>query len=284
MTTLSERALLVNLRVSQWSARRLDKRETAAVAIKHGTVNEVARVNKNLLPFAADLERIHKRTGSIRTEFYKRTLPWSQEGVQILKADAYIDFTRDFRGLMDEWRSDVDEFVGNYPTLREEAKLLLNSLYDEADYPEPEDVRRKFNIDMHFYPIPDRADWRVSVGDAEMQELQDSIEERVKSSVGEAMRDAWKRVYDTVSKAHERLADPKAIFRDSLVENAVELCKLLPSLNLTDDPDLETMRKQLEGTLCRHNPDTLRSDPRVRSDAAAKMVELMGKMGAFYRE
>ena len=41
------------------------------------------------------------------------------------------------------------------------------------------------------------------------------------------------------------MADPKKVFRDSLVENARELCELLPKLNMTDDPNLEAIRKEL---------------------------------------
>ena len=44
----------------------------------------------------------------------------------------------------------------------------------------------------------------------------------------------------------EKLADPKAVFRDTLVENTKEVCSILSRLNFADDPDLETMRQQVE--------------------------------------
>lgn len=280
--SLSNRAMLVNLSVSQWTARKFDKSETQALARRHGTDKELARVNKSLLPFADSLAKVHTLTGAIRTEYYKRTLPWTQEGVQILKSDGYIDFTQWFNTARTEWLQAVDDFVMVYPALQADARLLLNSLYRDEDYPDPAQVRAKFNIDIGFQPVPQAGDWRVDIGDDALETLRQQIEERVTASQGVAMQAAWQRVYDVVAKAHERLASPDAIFRDSLVDNAVELCRLLPSLNLTDDPQLEAMRYEIEGALCRHNPDTLRKAPDVRSEAAAKLKEIMDKMGHMY--
>lgn len=282
MTTLSSKALLVSLAISQWTARRYDKQETSALAQRHGTPTEVARVNKSLLPFAAPLDAIHKKTGEIRTVYYRRTLPWGQHGVNIIKSDGYMDFCSEMSPLLDDWRRLVDAFVIAYPQLREDAKLLLQGLWKEEDYPEPETVRAKFDIDVSFMPVPDQADWRVSLGDEEMERLRLQITAKVHDSQTMAMKEAWKRVYDMVQHAHGRLADPKAIFRDSLVENARELCALLPVLNIADDPEMEKVRHDIEGTLCTYNTDTLREDPKVRSDAARQLEEVMSKMSAFY--
>ena len=140
----------------------------------------------------------------------------------------------------------------------------------------------KFNIDMTFMPVPDASDWRVTLGDDEMDHLREQIEARVMEAQGAAMQDAWRRVYDVVEKAHERLSQPDAVFRDTLVQNAVDLCGILPGLNITDDPQLEAMRVQLEKTLCSKNPDTLRHDPLERAKAAQAMADIMSKMGALY--
>lgn len=280
--SLSNKALLVSLTVSQWSARKYDRRESQAVAAKHGTQDGVARVNKALLPFAESLEKVHKLTGSIRTEYYKRTLPWTQEGVQIIKADGYMDFTQVMREQMSAWWQAVDEFVKEYPDLCEAAKVALNGLWRSEDYPDASAIRSKFNIDVIFTPVPEAGDWRVSLSDDEIARLEAQVSERVTSAQAGAMREAWRRVYDLVQHAHDRLSDPQTIFRNSLVENARELCTLLPSLNIADDPALEAMRYDIEGALAQHDPEVLRHDPVVRSDSARKLADLMRRMGPMY--
>lgn len=281
MPALNERALLCMLQISQWTARKLDKIETVALNRAHGLNVEAARVNKNLLPFGVALERVHATTGQIRKDFARRTLPWGIDGVNILKATAYLDFIAVVRDWQVEWQAAVDEFVATYPQAVAEARVLLNTLFRVEDYPPADTIADRFRFNIQFMPVPDQQDWRVDVGDAERTRLSEAITAQVVEAEGRAVREAWQRVYDVVSKARERLAVPENVFRDTLVENAQELCALLPSLNITDDPALERARQDIEGSLCRHLPDTLRNDPAVRQDVAERMAEVMTRMAGF---
>lgn len=281
MTGLSSRAMLVSLHISQWSARKLDKGETRDVEIKHGVKSNVARVNKSLLPGAESLDAIHKLSGTIRTEFYRRSLPWSH-GTQIIKSTGFLEFNEVMSNYRTERAHLVDAFCADYPLLKADAPQKLKGLYREEDYPPVSEIRHKFHMGVSYMPVPDAADWRVDVSDENLEVLRESITRNVERSVGEAMQDAWKRIYDTVSKIHERLADPDNIFRDSLVENAVDLCRILPDLNINDDPNLEALRRELEGSICNTTPDTLRNSVGQRERVADKMADIMAKMGAFY--
>lgn len=281
MANLSSKAMIAILSVSQWQARKYDRSESAAVAQRHGTSIDIARVNKSLLPMANSLSAVHKATNVLRTEYYRMSLPWSN-GEQIIRSDQYFDFTRSMRPHIDVWWTLVHDFLAEYEPLRDQAQTMLNGLYREEDYPDLDDVRRKFDVRLRFKPVPEGGDWRVGLSDEEIKELRQQVEDQVVEAQGDAMREAWRRVHDVVSHAHERLSDPNAIFRDSLVENAKELCLLLPKLNIADDPQLENTRRALERALCSHNPDTLRSDTDARKATAAKLAEIQRKMGAFY--
>jgi hypothetical protein len=96
------------------------------------------------------------------------------------------------------------------------------------------------------------------------------------------MRDVWKRLHDVMQKAHEKLADPNAIFRDSLIENVKELCSILPRLNVMDDPALEEARLAAIAAIGAYNPDTLRHDPVLRSDKAREAKAVMDKMAGLF--
>ena len=281
--SLSNRALLVNLTISEWSARKLDKRETQELARKHGVIDGVARVNKSLLPMASALDKIRALSNACRQEFYSRTLPWGAEGFHILKADAYMSFIQAMGELRDKRMAAVDELIAEYPRLKADARVALNGMYREEDYPHIDDLRRKFSLELTFMPVPEPSDCaRVTI----LADLADGMAKELAAKLADsqatAMKAAWQRLYEVVAKAHERLADPDNIFRDSLINNAVDICNILPSLNIADDPQLEAMRLEVERSLCAYNPDTLRKDELVREDVAAKMADIMDKMGAFY--
>lgn len=280
-SSLSNRALLVSIQISQWDARRIDKAETAAVQAKHNTVKRAARVHKSLLPEARELEAIHKLSGDIRTFLYKHTLPWA-EGVQILRTVGYMQFTQDLSELVLKWNRHVEDFISAYPQLIQNAQRALGSMFNPDDYPAQCELRGKFRIETKYLPVPEANDWRVDLNDEHVESLRASVEAQLRASQESAMKEAWSRLYSVCQHAHERLSKPDAIFRDSLVENAVELCELLPSLNIANDPELEKMRRQIEGSLCAYDPKQLRKDRGQRAAAAAQLKKAMSKMDAFY--
>lgn len=283
-TSLSTRAMLVSLNISAWTGNKRDAEESEQLSIKHGAKNRAARAHKSLLPDCRELVELHKYTGTIRTWFYKQTLPWA-DGMQIIQVDNYMNFMSEFRTHRDRWETLAQKFMDVYPDAVRDAgnphTSSLGTLFKAADYPDVQSLAAKFSIDLKYLPVPEAADWRVDLGEEDMGLLRREIEEQVKSSTQEAMGVAWKRLFEVAKHAHEKLSNPGAVFRDTLVHNAAEVCAALRSLNLTGDATLEKMRREVEVGLCKFNPGTLRKDPLIRADAAAKMAAAMSKMSGY---
>lgn len=277
---LNDRALLVQLTISQWTARKYDKKATQQVADANNTTMSAGRFNKSLLPMNDLLDHVHKKATHIRTKFYENTLPWGIEGTQMLPTANYLSFMTDFRKEKAEWNHLVNNFVGNYDALQQDAKRILGNLYNPADYPSSMEIRQKFHMDMSVFPVPS-TDFRVSIASEELTRIQQDVERRVKEAEQTAMKEVWQRLYDRVKHMAEKLADPKAIFRDSMVENAREICAILPRLNFADDPNLEALRQEVEMGISNHHPDALRNDPDLRRDTAAQAKAIMDKMSVF---
>ena len=275
---LNDKALLVSLNIGGWAGRKLDKRVTKDVAVANNVSTSAGRYNKSLLPNCTMLENIHSKAGLIRTEFYENTLPWNLEGVQLLPTSNYLGFMTQFRRNRTDWESLVDQFVDAYPALRADAQNSLGPLYCDSDYPSQDDMRSKFYMDISVMPMPS-ADFRVQLSSDEVARIRLQVEEQVKSAQSAAMQDLWARVYDKVKHIAEKCADPKAIFRDSMIDNARDLCELLPKLNFADDPQLEAMRQEIESKLLK-NPEILRLHPEIRRDTAADAKAIMDKMSA----
>ena len=276
---LNDRALLVQLNISQWTARKYDKRATQEVASAHGTTTAAGRYNKALLPMNDQLDHVHKKATSIRDRYYKNTLPWGMDGTMMLPTSNYLQFMTDFRKEKSDWMSLVNTFVAEYPTLVRNAQTMLGSLYDPSDYPSQDAIRAKFNMDIAVFPVPSSG-FRVSIASDELSRIQQDVEMRVRDSQKQAMQEVWQRLYDRVKHMAEKLSDPKALFKASMIENARELCALLPRLNFADDPNLEALRHEVESKLLKH-PDALRNDPDLRSDTAEEARRIMAAMGTF---
>jgi len=276
---LNDRALLVQLSISQWTARKYDKKATKQVTDANNSATSAGRFNKSLLPMNDYLDNVHKKATLIRQKYYENTLPWGIDGTMMLPTANYLNFMSEFRREKGEWESLVHDFVDNYDQLKTNAERLLGNLYDAADYPAKWEIMDKFRMDMVVYPVPS-SDFRVSIASEELTRIQQDVERRVKDAEQAALKEVWTRLFERVKHMAEKLADPKAIFRDSMVDNAREICALLPRLNFNDDPQLEAMRQEVEMKLIKH-PEALRNDPDLRRDTAAEAKAIMDKMSVF---
>lgn len=280
MTLLSDRALLVQLSISQWQARKYDKRVSQQVAAINHASNSAGRYNKSLLPMNDYLDNVHGKSALIRKDFYTNTLPWAMEGAQLLPSTNYLAFMTEFRKAKGEWETLVSTFVAAYPTLKADAAKALGDMYSDADYPSENDIAGKFKMDLAVFPVPSN-DFRVSLGSDEMSRIQKDIQERLAQAQALAAKDVWKRLYDRVEHISRQCGNPSARIHDSLVGHARELCDLLPRLNITDDPNLESMRQEVEQRLASYHPDALRNDPGIRQEVAESAEDIMKKMSVF---
>lgn len=279
---LSNRAVLVGLNLSAWTARKLHKKETEDVVFRNNAANDAARVNCNLLPGCAELAAVHTAAGNIRTFVRQRTLPWN-EGVGILLAAGYLDFQSKLSPLLGAFDRAVEDFIKAYPRLVQEAQASLKGLFDASNYPTQDELRGKFKHSVRFMPVPDEDDFRVDLGDEHIDMIATNIREHVEESTREANRVLYERIFEFVSKAHAAFTVPKGkkppIFRDTMVSNIIDLCDVVPTLNLTGDQRLEKLCQLLRASLSEVTPKTIRKDANVRQKAASDMAKIMAKMG-----
>ena len=166
-------AMLVEVNVRQWTARKLDKTTTEEVLIgKSAGSKGAARVNKNLLAGRPELETINQCVGSIRTYLYDVTLPWSDSGLRLLTTAKFMEFNQRMQEFEDKFNALVDDFVTTYPTLITAQAMALGDMFNRTEYPTPDDIKHRFEFRVNYMPVPTSGDFRVDVGKDAQAELQ----------------------------------------------------------------------------------------------------------------
>jgi len=275
---LANKALLVSVSISQWGARKKDKKASASVENTFSAGKQAGSYNKKLLPGAKELEAVYTLAGSIRNFFYDNTLPWLSDGTRILASKNYVEFNREFQAKHLKFIGAVEAFIGVYPTLKAQAQTILGSLYDPNDYPTESKIRSAFQCEILFLPLPQVSDFRVDVDASGL----DSLTSKLRDIETEAVKHCFNKLSEVIKKAVERLSDPKAKFQDSLLENITDLCGVLPKLNVTENQDLEKTRLEVEALVSGISPASCRVNATDRQSAAAKLKAIQSKMGAFY--
>lgn len=281
VTSLPTNALLVELNIGNWTARKNDRSVSEEVDQQKGTKTRAGNYNKNLFAGVKELDDIQKFVGSVRNWHYRNTIPWLDSGVRMLPMKQYIDYTSQMNTWASEFEGLKQTFLNKYDDLVTEMAFKLGSLFNRDEYPSRDEVNHKFYFRTNYFPLPQSGDFRVDIGNEMLAELQDNYAKHLSEKVNEAMSDIWSRLHETLKHLSERLEigdkGEKKIFRDSLIENAQELCGLLSKLNVTNDPKLEEARKDLESALFGVSAKDLRDSIMVRHDVHTRVTDIIKK-------
>lgn len=276
--SIATSAVLVDLNISMWTARKLDKAVSKEIDVdKHTTVSG-GNYNKHLLAGSGQLARISKLASEIRDWHTRQTLPWSDTGTRLLPTANLFDYKERLGHYESEFDNAVSEFLVDYPQIVTMMAYNLGRLFDRAEYPDAEQIKAKFGLRHTIMPVPESGDFRVDIADDIKAKMKTDYEDAYAGRLDSAVGDAWSRLHTTLKHMAERLGgNSKKIFRDSLIDNALELTTLLTKLNITKDPNLESARVELEKTLVGVSAEDLRESSGLRSEVASKVTEIMGK-------
>ena len=284
---LSRKAVLVAVNISQWTARKLDRKVTDETNERYHAADDAGRFNKLLI--AADhLEEMTKLVSQARALHYSMTHPWADKGPRILPNKLFSKFSDEFRVLKRDFHAAADRFAAVYPALIEERKSKLNGMFNEADYPPAQEIRSKFKLDLQVLPFPDVDDFRSDLDDDTVAEIKAQLTTTTANVLNNAVKTTVERIVKHVGHMATKLAefDPedrtKNTFRDSLVENVRELAELLPALNITDDPKLNEIAVRIKRELCVEDAKDLRDNDLAREAVAKSADEIVAAVSGIF--
>ena len=270
--SIASSAMLVELSISTWTARKLDKKVSTQVDLDNGAKTKVVNANKNLMAGTGVLDTIVKYAANARAWHISQTLPWTDNGSRLLPMSNFVNYKKQLGELETNYEALVDKFIIAYPNLVSAAAFQLGTLFDRNEYPDESSLKRKFKFTYSFFPVPTAGDFRIDINEEAKAEIMANCN---------SAYEAWSRLHDCLSRMSERLTDnadgSRKIFRDSLVENGVELVTMLKHLNITQDPKLELARRELQSAIGAHDLDSLRDNSNAREAVKLRVDSILSK-------
>ena len=278
---LDEKAVLVQLKRGMYSPYKLDEAESKA----YGAGN----VNKHL--FEGRDNRVRQtisKFSEVRQFFNDNTVPWST-GVRMLNIDSYFDFTAKLRVLTDDALAAADDLAANWDEevqsdLDRLAKIAYSKgkpdLANPDDYPSASEIRDRFGIDVDFSAVPTTGDFRVDIS----EEDKASVNRRVKKRMAAVSEHVINEMLEPMQRAVDKLSVPigheGAVFRDSLIDNIVDVADRMGRANVSNDSSVADKIASLKSLASTYadNKDVLRSMPEVRQKAATQINDLVSQM------
>jgi len=269
--SISTSAMLVELSIAVWTARRRDKQASDEVTAAKHAAKGVATVNKKLLGDCAELDAVQKFAANVRNMHYNSTLPWSDMGPRLLPTAKFFAYQKQFTLLQAEFDRMVQAFLSAYDWEIMQSQAKLGDLFDVREYPNVDDLRAKFAFKLNYLPVPEAGDWRLDIANDAQKALKDQYQAHYNQQLDLAMRDIWQRLYDTLSVLSRQLSDqtedgktPKMY--QSVFDRALEVIDLMDTCNLTGDMNMQLLQRRLRSAFNGVTLEAVKDDSHLRRE------------------
>jgi hypothetical protein len=267
---------------SLWPIARQDRRINADIAKRLGlTKKDMVAKKFRINPDRPEWRRIIRIRDAFRQFHYSMTIPY-KHGAALLNPLAYDEYQERFDQSKTDFEYAVADFFAALPEIKDEmcARLTKDGecYYSESDYRDlaPE----SFSFDLLVEPLRHDADFNAFadlIGADKAQELAERLTEENDRAFKASVESVAAGVVDALTHASDRLHNAER-WNPSAIEALIELTDLLPVLNITEDPGIETARKELASLFRSFSVDALQ-DKGNRASTAVEVDRILSKFG-----
>lgn len=265
---LKDAAMLVKLTRRKPNANCQDRKQSTdlqerlSVKMKNGV-----RVMKSLFSkeFSNPYTKIQNEAAKY---YYKVTLPWYDDGFRLLPSAMFDEFSEKFRKFNTKLDWAVRTACEKYEDEINRAEIELGDAFNRKDYLSVEEFKGKFVLKLDYGVVTDGDDFRTDLSAHQKQAVVDQMNNEHERRVRESNEFMFHRLYDVIADLAETMADPNQVYRDTKVSNVIELCEMLPLMNVHEDANLEKLANGILEKVSAIDPDTCRKDLQERAKAA----------------
>lgn len=286
-TPLSHRAMLVELNQRQWHGTAGDREVAAQAEITAGAEQGTMLVIKRLAPKYL-IDPIAKIARLGRDEHRRMTVPGLFQHQYLLPTRMFETYVMTQDEIKDQFFKSVDAFDAVYhEEVRERAKRKLGSAFKDRDF--PDHIKPYFDYRFSMAPVPEVNDWRLDgVAQADTDALRNEVENNVREMYNEATRTVFDRARTMLENIYSQAKNynpksPAATLRDASIDQMIELASSVCDMNITGDPLLERVGKEMLRDFADMKGTELRRSEELRDDIADKAKKILSKLSPVKR-
>lgn len=274
--------VLCSLHIKSYDGSKTDLTETDSLISSTGAAANAARVTKNLFTDCPELRAIKLFNSATRTEFYKRTTLWDDNG------DRIIPVTR--QASLDQWLAAckhkhsqlVSDFLDVYDMRVSAQAFKLGSMFNRADYLDRSAVAKRF-IFKYGFKDHNPGHFVLNMEQKAIDELQHQFQLQQQERIDSMYSDLWERLHERLTNMSTALTDKAngkpTGFHQTLVTHAVDLCDMLKDFNVANDPKLEAARRTLADAMQGVTYEALKKEPNTRAVLKKQIDDLNDALG-----
>lgn len=229
-------------------------------------------VSKQLLE-SKTLQALNQLDGEIRKYLYARSVPSGFfKGLYIVSLPIVEDVDIALRQYSDKRRLIVEQFLMEYPQLRDDAKVKLNDKWEGADYPDVLQVAQSFSMDWAYvaFSTPenlscasqDILEREQAKMEVKMMEIGDSISQLLLAEMTGLVDNMVDKLKPNQKSVTGKAKQPRIY--SSYIDNFREFMANFKYRNLSDNTDLDLMVDRCRALLEGVDAESLRDSETVR--------------------
>lgn len=275
--------ILVTLSITHWDPNVRDRKVSQAVAQQHNvTDSRMCRLRKTLVPKNDALREVFAVMREARLFHYANTHAWMFDGPRFMAADAFAEYKVKMEAYKDRFEKAVLKFLDQYDELKDRARHVLGTLYNEEDYPSRELVGSRFTFTYSVQPMPEASQFNnLGFSSEAVEEMRKNLEADMRATFERANRRLWQELYEKLEKLSKKLQDEKSNVRQSTLDAVRNMAEMLPKLNVTQDARLEVLSNRLLRNLEGITEASVANDGQVRARLAQETSTVFTVMQSF---
>jgi hypothetical protein len=156
---LSQKAVLIHLRVCRWNGTKRDPKQTDEVCKDLGVDEDAGYWVTNFIP-PGKLDSLKTRANTVRSIWLRFTRPWLDGGTRILPLKKKAEYDKEIGEAISNYNAEATRWVTDeYPTIVAEMPERLKSLLDGRQMPTGNELLRKFQIKVSTIQIAWELPW-----------------------------------------------------------------------------------------------------------------------------
>jgi hypothetical protein len=284
-TQIIEDLVLVKLTISAWFGKVHSRKAETELEDTHNAA--VGSVDVRVRHLADVYSKpIQSAVGNMRRYWYDHTLPWEDGGWRVVGCSKYAEVMEEIAKMKrDMFEPPVEKLLGDYDKVREEARVRLNGLWDGDKFPHPAKLTSMFSVEMKQTAITNPGDIRFrGLGSDEVDAIKASVERDISAKIEGAVKSIIERLRDAVSDVSARMnRDPKneRVKYRGLWRTLKSLCETVPGLNITNNPQINSIVKKIDENIASANPETLRDSRQKRESLRKAAEDILSELDSF---
>lgn len=282
--SIHEKAMLVTLNRSVWTARKHDQQISDDTAKRNQADSDAGRYIKLLMPKDA-MEDVKNASTKAYLHHKANTLPWDDFGSRLLPVGNYFEYVNKQREYKDTFDQAVTAFLAKYDALVKAERKRQGKGFNQNDYPAVVSLKDKFGMRVSMMPLPAEGDLRLDLNKKELDKIKRDVTNTVNERLKEATDALWERLQSHVDHLRERLDkfnnEETKRLHTSLLTNLNDIVDVAARLNFTDDPNIEAMRQAVKEKLLVDDIKALRHSESLRVEKIKAANDILATMSGY---